>query len=331
MKYALFFNSLAFGDTIFGINAARRFKEHNPDYLIGFVVRGNFNLTTNDGASGMQEALEVYSKQPWIDGVGYLALDEAGRTSIIISNPDLQNRQPDIVFQQTRWWSDVGAVRSANYSCVEYLPEEVLQDGNLHLHVEIDDPQDDILRIAMSGPLDWNRKLQSERTRMEVVFGMDEILSSRNIQSELNMFGVEMADYTMYQSLCVLKTHDLFIGPIGSFTHGAAALGLDTITIPSVFMPESDCPEFYTTKGNHYTVRHLPENHCGYDVLKCVTPKLYENRDSEPAGGMEGPNAEFGFWPRRCPHTESGWSCTKQVQAKNVLDTFERWLDGKYK
>lgn len=330
-KYALFFNSMAFGDTLFGINSARRFKEHNPDWKIAFTVRGNFNLTTNDGRTGMLEALEVYAKQPWLDAVGYLQADGQGNiVNIVLNNEELRGKNPDLFIPQVRWWTDFGNNKSNNHLIKDHIPEEALKDGNLELIVESEKIKDNILRIGMSGPLDWNRKLQNEQSRADVILGLQNILSEREIKAEINMFGVEMRNYTLYQSLCVLNTQDVFLGPIGSLHHASAALNVDTITIPSVFPVALDTPAFYSTKGNHLNVEHRKENHCGVSETKCVSQKLYENRDTDPETGHEGPFAALGFWPRKCPHTESGWACTKTVQAQDVLNTFETWLDNYY-
>lgn len=331
-KYALFFNSMAFGDTLFGINAVRRFKEHNPDWKVAFTVRGNFNLTTNDGKTGMLEALEVYAKQPWLDGIGYLKLDNQGNvTDVVLNNEELKGKKPDIFVPQTMWWTDFGNNKSNNYHIKDYIPEEVLDDGNLELFVESEKPKDNILRIGISGPLDWNRKLQNEHARLEVIMGLQEILKNKGIPAEINMFGVDINNYTLYQSLCVLNTHDLFLGPIGSLHHAAAALGLDTISIPSIFPTVLDTPAYYSTKGTHLNVEHRKENHCGVPETKCLGTKFYKDKDSDKFTGQEGPFASLGFWPRKCPHTESGWACTKTVVAQDVLDTFERWLNDKYK
>jgi len=331
-KYALFFNSMAFGDTLFGINSARRFKENNPDWKIGFTIRENFNLTTNDGRAGMQEALEVYSKQPWLDAVGYLVTDGQGNvTNIVLSDTELSKRKPDLFVPQTKWWTDFGNNKSNNYHIKDYLPEDILDDGNLELFVESDKIKDDILRIGMSGPLDWNRKLQSEKTRIEVINGIQEILIAKNIRAEINFFGVEINNYTMYQVLCVLNIHNLFLGPIGSLHHAAAALNVDTISIPSIFPTTLDTPKYYSTKGTHLNVEHRPENHCKVKETKCLGTKFYANKDKESFSGQEGPFAKLGFWPRKCPYTESGWACTKTVVSKDILDVFESWLNEKYK
>jgi hypothetical protein len=331
-KYALFFNSMAFGDTLFGINAARRFKIHNPDWKIVFTVRGDSNITTNEGMNGLLEALEVYSKQPWLDAVGFLKTDPQGNVvDVVINNDELRGRKPDLFVPQTGWWTDFGNNKSNNYLIKEYIPEETLDDGNLELFVESEKPNDGILRIGLNGPLDWNRKLQNEKGRLEVVMGIREILTSRNIKSEINMFGVEVNNHSMYQALCMLNRHNLFIGPIGSLHHASAALNLDTISIPSIFPTVLDTPAFYSTKGTHLTVEHRKENHCGVPEAKCLSTKFYKNKDTDKFSGQEGPFASLGFWPRKCPHTTSGWSCTKTVVPQDVLDTFESWLNEKYK
>jgi len=329
-KYALFLNTMAFGDTLFGMNSARRFKEHNPDWLVAFTVRENFNLTTNDGRSGMYEAIEVYSKQPWLDGVGYVArYENTEQYRVVLTNEELAKRNPDLFVLQNIWWTDFGNNKSNNYHIKDYLPEEALNDGNLVLNVESTKINDDTLRIGVSGPLDWNRKLQSEKTRIEVLRGLKEILAKRKIKAEINLFGVEVSNNTLYQSLCHLNTQDIFIGPIGSLHHAAAALDVDTISIPSIFPTTLDTPRYYSTRGIHLNVEHRTENHCGVKETKCLDTKYYADKNTFK--GQEGPFAHLGFWPRKCPHTQSGWACTKSVVAQDVLNTFEGWLNEKYK
>jgi len=331
-KHAVFFNSMAFGDCLFGINSARRFKEHNPDWLVSFVVRDNMRITTNDSEDSLIEAVEVFSKQPWIDAAGIAIINKQGVLErISLSKTEEEFKKIDLFIPQVGWWTDFGNNISNNYRIKEYLPEKILNDGNLELYVESEKTESNVLRIGMNGPLDWNRKLQKESLRLDIMYGIKDILDSRNMPSEINLFGVDVGDLSMYQSLCLLNTHDIFIGPIGSLHHASAALGLDTISIPSIFPVKLDCPEFYSKKGKHITVTHRKENHCGVYETKCLATKMYEDRDSKKFTGQEGPHASLGFWPRKCPHTTSGWSCTRSVVAKDVLDAFERWLDDRNK
>jgi len=327
MTHIAFINTQAFGDSVLGINAARRLKENNPDFLISYSYLNRFNLTTNDGANGLFEALEVLEHQPWIDAVGVAQTDNTGRiTGLNLNDQSEDFKKVDDVIFHDRWFSDLGISRSQNVPIKKYLTEEQFLDGNLELFVESEKIKDDTLRIATHGPLDWNRKLMNESLRLDVMFGLKEICDNRNITYEIDMFGVDIGNYSLYTALNILNRNDIFIGPAGSLTHSATALGLDTITIPSVFPVEYDLPEFYSTnKGTHISVRHRAENHCG--DFKCVSKKEHDAEDKRP----NNPPTEWGFWLKACPHTDSKLACTKMVQSKDILDSFERLLDVRSK
>ena len=326
MKHIAFINTQAFGDSLLGINAARRLKENNPDYIVTYSLLSKFNLTTNDGMSGLSEVLEVLDKQPWIDAVGVASLDNRGVISgLSFTKEDEKFKKIDEVIFHDKWYSDLGISKSNNVPIKEYITTEQYNDGNIELFVESEKLEDDVLRIATNGPLDWNRKLQNESLRLDVMYGIKEILDARNILSEINLFGVDIHNYTLYQSLQILNKHDIFIGPAGSLTHSSTALGLDTITVPSVFPSSYDLPEFYSTKGHHLSVEHRKENHCG--DFKCVSEKPHDGEDQS----INNPKTEWGFWLRKCPFTETKLACTKTVVAKDILDCFERLLNVRSK
>jgi|TARA_X000000950_G_scaffold80626_1_gene101363 hypothetical protein len=319
-----FLNTQAFGDSVLGMNAARRVKENNPTFTISFAVLSKFNLTTNDSPAGLNEVLEVAINQPWIDAVGVAEVNNEGSITNFNFNTDSIPKIEKLILQN-RWYSDLGISRSNNVDVKEFLTEEQYLDGNIELSVKSEKIKDNKVRIATNGPLDWNRKLQSENVRLDTLYGIKEILESKNIEFELNLFGVDVNITTLYQSLQLLNRHDLFIGPAGSLTHCSTALGLDTISIPSVFPASYDLPEFYSTKGYHKTINHREENHCG--DFKCVSEKTH-NGDNHTQGN---PPTRWGFWLRNCPYTESKWACTKTVVAKDILDEFERWLNVRSK
>lgn len=317
-------NVQAFGDVIHGINAARRYKQEHPDHLVSYVIRENFQLTTNESFSGVTETLEVLEHQPWLDSVGLALVDNQGKVRGLNLNKKEEGfKKVDNFIIHASWYSDLGISKSANLPIKHLISEELFNDTDIQLHVPVSEIENDKIRISTSGPLDWNRKLQSENTRLELMFGIKDILESKGLDYEINMLGVDVGNYTLFQSLQILKRHNLFIGPMGSLVHSAAALGVDTISVPSVFPAEYDCPEFYMTTGWHKTVNHRSENHCG--SYQCVATKL----STEDTKSFGNPPASFGFWPRHCPYTKSTLSCTKTVQAKDILDKFESWINDR--
>jgi hypothetical protein len=326
MKHILFINTQAFGDVLLGINAARRYKEEHPEDTVSFCLRDNFNLTTNDGSSGMWETIEVLEKQPFLDSVGIVKIDTTGKIEKITLNT---NQEVDVsqIIVQYRWFSDLGISRSANHPLKEMLSDSAFNDGVPILEVGSEKLNDGILRVGTAGPLDWNRKLQSESLRLDIMYGIKDMLDARAISYELNLFGIDVSNYSLLQSLQLLKQQDVFISPLGSLVHSSAALGVDTISIASVFPARYDSPEFYAT-GYHKTVTALPENHCG--SFKCIDIKNSINAEEEK-NKPGNPTAQFGFWPRKCPFTSSGLSCTKTYKASQVLDEFESWLNAKRK
>lgn len=322
MTHIVFINTQAFGDCIFGINAVRRYKEANPDHLVSYCLTNNFNLTTNDGPSGAAEVLEVLEKQPWLDAVGLVGFSQTGQIqNMQINRSEPEFKQVDKVILHYRWFSDLGISRSANHPIQQFISPAQFKDGNVQLYVESEKPGDDIVRIGIAGPLDWNRKLQSEMLRINVLQGIKDVMAKINKPYEITMFGVEMANYNLYQTLMLLNRQNIFIAPTGSLVHAAAALDVDTISIGSVFPAEYESPEYYMSRGAHRTVKALAEHHCG--DFKCVQIK----NSSEPMAGPGNPPATIGFWPRLCPHTSSGLSCTKTYTPEQIINPFEEWTN----
>lgn len=322
MTHIVFINTQAFGDCIFGINAVRRYKEANPSHLVSYCLTNNFNLTTNDGPSGAAEVLEVLEKQPWLDAVGLVGFSQAGQIqNMQINRSEPEFKQVDKIILHYRWFSDLGISRSANHPIKQFISPAQFEDGNIQLRVESEKPNDDIVRIGIAGPLDWNRKLQSEILRINVLQGIKDIMAKSSKPYEITMFGVEMANYNLYQTLMLLNKQNIFIAPTGSLIHAAAALDVDTISIGSVFPAEYESPEYYMHKGYHKTVKAIAEHHCG--DFKCVQIK----NSSEPMAGPGNPPATLGFWPRLCSHTRSGLSCTKTYTPEQIINVFEEWAN----
>jgi hypothetical protein len=323
-KHILFINTQAFGDVIFGINAAKRYKMAHPDDYVSYALKSNFSLTTNETPQGLQEVLEVLALQPWLDSVGVVEVSSTGQiTSLKLNKQSDRTTNVDKIFVQNNWFSDLGISQSASLVIKEHLPPNLFDDVQPQLYLGTEKTKTNKIKIATAGPLDWNRKLQNESLRVNTLYGIKERLEKDNIEFEINMLGVDIGNLTLLQSLQFLQQHDVFIGPMGSLVHAAAALGLDTICVPSVFPSSYDSPSSYASIGNHYVVEHNPANHC--KTYACITEKRSDNADTRHAFG--NPPASLGFWPKYCPHTSTGMSCTNQVQYEDILSKFEEWLN----
>lgn len=324
-KHILFINTQAFGDVVLGINAARRYKEDNPDHLVSYAIKHNFQLTTNETDEGIKQVIEVLSYQSWLDAVGIVKINsQGGIDNLSLNNSDVANTPIYKIIGHTNWYSDLNISKSTNFPIKKYISKEQFLDGNTLLEVE-DTKKPDILTIGTAGPLDWNRKLQCENTRINFLLSLEKELLSRGLEHNIVMFGVDINNYSLYQSLCLLKTVDLFISPMGSLIHSATALGVDTISIPSVFPASYDSPEYYSKKGWHRTVTHKPQNHCG--SYSCVSPKLSTDKNHS----FGNPPTEFGFWPKTCKYKDNGLSCTHQTDPEDIIIAVREWLDVRSK
>ena len=328
MTHTLFINTQAFGDCILGINAARRYKEEHPDHIVSYCLTQQFNLTTNDGPGGVGEVLEVLQGQSWLDSVGVATFSPQGQIQgVKLNREEPEFKSIDNVIMHYRWFSDLGISKSANFEVREHISEHTLQEGDIVLETPSEKVDDEVIRVGIAGPLDWNRKLQSENLRIDILQLIKSELESLHRPYEINLFGVEVANYTLAQSIQLLNRQDLFIAPIGSLIHASAALDVDTITFGSVFPVEYDCPEHYMSRGWHKSISAKPENHCG--SYNCVVPKNSTTADIDRSPG--NPKAEFGFWPRNCPFTESKLSCTKSYSLDQFEAQFKEWINVKYK
>jgi hypothetical protein len=105
---------------------------------------------------------------------------------------------------------------------------------------------------------------------------------------------------------------------MGSLVHFAAGLGIDTISLTSVFPSEYDCPEFYHS-GNHSSIKVNFPKRCA--EFNCIKLKQYDNQQT-----WGNPPTTFGFWPKVCSYTSTGMSCNYNITADNIIEKFEAWI-----
>jgi len=320
MKNVLIYNSQAAGDCLLGTHTARLYKKRFPESKIYFCTRQNLVPTTAEGENESLEFLELLSLQDDIEGVGQIIATEQGPAVQLLGN----TQEPvhfDEVIEQHSWYSDLGIVRSQSSALFEKYGETDFWDTETSFNVDSDKklPTDHLV-IAMPGPLDWNRKTKNEALRISFLTKLKYYLEQNRIRAQIMLLGRDVETGSLLQSLQNLNNSHIFIGPMGLPVHVAAGIGVDTISISSVFPHEYDSPEFYHS-GWHRSAKS--KLHCG--TYACVKPKTFPN------ASHEGPQTEWGFWPKKCPLTENGFSCIYNVSPDMLVSSFADWYVEKGK
>ena len=321
MKNILLYNSQAAGDCLLATHTAKLYKQKYPDTKIYLVTRENLVPTTSEGENDNLELLHVVSLQEGIDGVGQVVKTVDGPAIKIFGGPAPQTFHE--IVEQHAWFSDLGIVRSQAASLFKTYDKQDFWDTETKFTVAAEKrlPTDQLV-IAMSGPLDWNRKTKNEAMRIAVLSKLTTLLEQKGVKARIVLLGRDIEYGSLLDSLRKLNNSHLFIGPIGLHVHAAAGLGVDTISIGSVFPAEYDSPEHYHS-GWHKTVKKVI--HCGN--YACVTPKLY----SEDNTHKEGPPASKGFWPKMCDETSNGFSCVHNISPDAIMELFADWYEQKGK
>jgi hypothetical protein len=320
MKTVLIYNSQASGDCLLGTHTARLYKHQFPDSRIYFCVRGGLTPTTAEGEDESLSILEVLKLQEHIDGVGFITPTPSGPKIRML---DASEFQIDEIIEQHSWFSDLGIVRSQSHQLFDRYSREAFDDTETSFNVgsEKSLPSDHIV-IATPGPLDWNRKTKNEALRISFLTKLKYYLEQNKIKARIALLGRDVETGTLLESLQKLNNSHIFIGPMGLPVHAAAGLGVDTISITSVFPNYYDSPEYYHS-GWHRSIKG--ELHCG--DYRCVREKIYSEDNS-----LEGPKTQWGFWPKTCPHTDNKLSCIHNVSPDRLLLAFNDWYveKGKY-
>lgn len=320
MKNVLIYNSQAAGDCMLGTHTAKLYKKCFPDSKIYFCTRQGLVPTTAEGEEESLELLQLISMQDHIEGVGQVLVTPDGPVIQLFGDS-----KEDVPFQeiieQHSWYSDLGIVRSQSSVLFERYGKENFSDTETSFNVGSDKtlPEDHIV-IAIPGPLDWNRKTKNEALRITFLTKLKYYLEQNSIPAKIRMLGRDVEAGSLIQSLQNLNNSHIFIGPMGLTVHAAAGLGVDTISITSVFPNQYDSPEFYHS-GWHRSAKS--NFHCG--TYACITPKLF------PEASPEGPQTKWGFWPKKCPLTENGFSCVHNTSPDQLVSLFADWYEEKGK
>jgi hypothetical protein len=321
MKNVLIYNSQAAGDCLLGTHTARLYKKQFPDSNIYFCTRYGLVPTTAESENETAELLELIGIQEHIAGVGQIVNTTQGPAVQLVG----ENKEPikfDEVIEQHGWYSDLGIVCSQSASLFEKYDFVVFSDTETRFNVDSEKtlPTDHIV-IGMPGPLDWNRKTKNEALRISFLTKLKYYLEQNKIPAKIMLLGRDVETGSLLQSMQKLNNCHIFIGPMGLPIHFAAGLGVDTINISSVLPKEYDSPEFYHSGWHRSAKSNL---HCG--TYACVTPKTF------PDTSHEGPKTEWGFWPKKCPLTENGFSCVYNTSPDLLVSYFADWYveKGKY-
>lgn len=313
----LIFNSQAAGDCLLGTHTAKIYKQLNPDSSITFVTRQGLVPTTNEQEMFGSSFHELLLMQEGIDYVGELVQTENGFAVSLINN-NAEQLKYDRIIEQSGWYSDLGIVKSQSAGLHKEFGNSVFENTETEFSLnKAKSLAENHIRIAIAGPLDWNRKTSNERERVFFINSLISYIKNNNINAELVFLGKDVEVGNILDSLYKLNNCNLYIGPMGFHTHAAAGLGVDTIHITSVFPNEYDSPSFYHS-GWHRPIKS--ETHCG--TYACVSEKPFSGQVS-----IEGPPAKFGFWPKICPFNQNNLSCIHHVKHTQLIDAVDEWFN----
>jgi len=314
------YNNQAFGDALVGTHLARLFKEKNPEDEITFLIPFSMNLTTcKDQLKGLEDIYNILRIQEGVDHIGLVKFNEEGKMNIeIISDEPVSSL--DTMYFQKEWWSDLGIVGSNTifYNIMNDLPltrEAVNTETKFTVGIERELPEE--LTIVSQGAFEWERKTHTK------IF--DEFKERISEYATLIDLDVETHDGTYLDALKIAQNCHLFIGVAGSLCHACAGLGVDTITIPSIFTMESESPEFYHS-GYHKAIRYKEGNHCG--THECLENKLFKIEDVTNSASVGNPKVQ-DFWSPTCPinYTKDGFGCVTQHSVDTIMDEFMKWKE----
>lgn len=267
-------NRQAFGDMLLGTHACKLMKKKYPNSYIAMVISETSTLTTVE-RKGVTEMVEILKLQPGVDDI----LTYGGRCFRAISRGKPFNGRVNFKLNQNEWYSDLGIVKSMQ---TDFLVRGFIDkfDTETTFRTDNPNPEKNDLLITTAGELDWERKIG---------FTPRKLLNHIEENGfEVQMLGADKTRDSYLSSLRKLEESSLYIGPIGSMSHFAAGLGIDTINVMSVFPPQYDSPQYYHS-GFHRSV--LTNRKQDYSM---ITPKYYNPETSQQGWG--NPRTEKGFW-----------------------------------
>lgn len=310
-KHLVIINTQSFGDILLSTHIARVAEKYVPDLKIHLAVRSDLTLTTAEkDKNALADVLYILYLQHNIHSTGVVHLNQY--YPVFYKDQSLENPEFLII---KGWSSDLGILKSQLKPFYDKYNIKEDMDTETKFYFGGPPKSTDNLTIGIAGNLDFLRKWGNEE---EFNFFLAQINNSCYNKIE---FGVDSSPEPYSQQLIKLTQCDLLISPMGSLIHAAAGLGIDTISLTSVFPAIYDCPEYYHS-GWHRSCKPTSPLHC--INYKCVSTKLYDNQEA-----WGNPATTHGFWPKDCQYTANGKSCNYNVKANDILHHFEDWI--KYK
>lgn len=310
-KIILILNPHAFGDALIGTHAARFIKKLYPDSTVIFCLNSNFNLTTateQEKLKGLEEALDVLELQEGIDDVGVMDF------KIIATRRIPVTERPFKIYIQSGWYSDLNIVKSYLSEVAEEIGWNKV-DTELQFSVGMDIPKRQVFTIATCGDLDWTRKLRDTVTPNNIFNHVKSLIP----ETEIIRLGRDVSNISYLESLRILKSCHLFIGPLGSLATAAAGLGVDVISVSDVFPANLNSPEFYHS-GNHHSVIVDNDRHC--KSYKCVRLQPYKKGSKH----LGTPPIEQDFWTLTCKYMPEEKSCIARLLDSDIIEKVDLWF-----
>lgn len=321
MQHLIVINTQSFGDILLSTHVARLAKKYCPDTLVHFYINPNITLTTAEhDPEARMDMLRILFNQENIYSVGFFMND---RIYSHFCKDQVMKPMTDYKTLLIQGWSsDLGIVKSQLkpfydlYGITDEIDTETEFNVGGLMYKDITGRK---LTVGLAGEQDFLRKWHNKQ-EYEKLLAM---VRDTKYNIDIERFGVDVENTPYSRQLARLQKCDLLISPIGSLVHCAAGLGIDTISLTSVFPVEYDCPEVYHS-GWHKSIKVKYPRHCG--TFKCVTNKPYDNQSS-----WGNPATEFGFWPSVCPYTVNGGSCNYNITAAHIIEKFDEWYNEKSK
>lgn len=336
MKFFIFINS-GFGDMMLFTHICSLLKSLHPDCINSFAIDSKFKYQFDNGKEGtdaLNELGELFILQNGVDYVGIYDKDTKQFIPKFAKTPELLEKIinegnnyfvfDDAYTAASHYWSDINLIASMYCRFTEkhgYHP--YIGETQFNVGTKKQLPIDNTKRVAIAGPINWKQKWYGKE---DEIFILIDIIKSKS-DIELIEIGPENGN-SYLDNLRLLNNCHLLIAPMGSLIHCAAGLGVNTISLSSIYPPTWDNPEYYHS-GYHRGIACLPEKHCG--DYACITPKYkYHSMDALKWKGP--PYIEYNTpWVMECPYTNSGKSCIAETTIMQLVDAFEIWYIWKSK
>ncbi len=319
MKKLLLYSTGGFGDALVFTHLATLLKETEKykNHQIDFCVNHDFGFQFGNGNNN--DAFEILKIQNNITDFVIFNRFEGTFTYPTGEIISVKTDSPyEHIYLQRDFYSDLGYIKSLFIEFIEefgIVPN--LGETNFRLWTDnVPTIKEPIKHIALPGELDWKNKWPGQEHKVKEIY---KILTDR--QYTIEIIGPETGK-SYLNNLRALESCNLYIGPFGSIGHAAAGLGIDTITLSSIYSPIWDNPAFYHS-GFHKGIVCAHSGHCG--TFKCITPKYYYPKDPDPL--FYGPPViEWNTpWIENCPYTKNGKSCVSNVEVQEFITALDQW------